>query len=111
MKDFLATENARNRRNARLYCTMLHLAYGKQQDVLIGHHLNFQEHGVIDSINEVPSADTLIFDHEVMHAIFGNDALEVMLHCAKLSNVDDAREKFLAYHVNAKAKAREVPCG
>lgn len=95
LKDFLTFENNRNKRNAGLYCYMLHLAYGPNYDVLIGHHLNFQEHGHINTINEVSSADTLIFDHEVMSKIFGKEAKRVMIALASVPSDNDEREKVL----------------
>lgn len=99
IKDFLSLENARNKRNAALYVDLLHRAYGCKQDVLIGHHLNFQMHGDITSINEVPSADTLLFDHDVMDKIFGEEAHWIMGHMAMMRSDFDKREDFIRYQL------------
>lgn len=93
-RNYLSTENVRNKRHAALYTRMIQVVYGKECDVLIGHHLVFEVHGKIGTENEVPSADTLLFDHEVMKAIFGTEAIGIMQVLATLPG--EEREKFLA---------------
>lgn len=90
-KDYLGTENARNKRNAQLYEDIIKAAYGQNNDVLIGHHLTFEVHGDISTENEIPAADTLIFCHELMTLVFGPIALDLMqeLACLPVERRDD----------------------
>lgn len=78
IKDYLGSENARNKKYARLYTDLIKRAFGPDQDVLIGHHITFEEHGNIETENEIPAADTLLFCHTVMRRVFG-DALAYSL--------------------------------
>lgn len=84
IKDYLGTENARNKKYAALYCEMIKKAFGEgaQCDVLIGHHLTFELDKDLNSENEIPSADCLMFDHDIMGKIFGDQALSIMSHLA-----------------------------
>lgn len=77
-KDYLGSENTRNKKNAKLFEALIKAAYGEDNDVLIGHHLTFEKHGDIETENEIPAADTLIFCHDLMGAIFGDYALSIM---------------------------------
>lgn len=71
-----AYENDRNAENADLYKAIIREAYGVK-DVIIAHHLVYvKEEKRADGFNyqiveEVPSADSLIFDHEVAKKIWG----------------------------------------
>lgn len=78
IKDYLGYENARNRQHADLYQALVQIAYGADCDVLTGHHVTFEKHGDISTENEIPSADTLIFDHEIMGRVFGENAIPLM---------------------------------
>jgi hypothetical protein len=84
MKDYLGYENARNKVNAELYVKLVKRAFGPDADVLIGHHLCFELGGQINTENEIPSADTLIFDHDVMTTVFGDRALSIMNHLSTI---------------------------
>lgn len=95
MRDFLSTENARNKAHAELFTRMIQAAYGKECDVLIGHHLTFEVHGEIQTENEIPSADTLLFCHEIMSAVFGVAAIEIMQELASMPSEGGARESFV----------------
>lgn len=94
-KDYLGTENARNKQHAALYVAIIQAAFGPQNDCLIGHHLTFEAHGDIDSENEIPSADTMIFDHTIMGAVFGPGAPYLMAHLAMLPVDTGARDAAL----------------
>lgn len=69
-------ENDRNQDNHDLYKDIIREAYGVQ-DVIIGHHLVYQteykntDGFVYQLVEEIPSADSLIFDHEVAQKIWG----------------------------------------
>jgi hypothetical protein len=70
MKDYLTAENERNHHNHVLYERLLRLAFGPDIQILVAHHLTFEMAGSGDP-NEIPSADTLIFDHDLMGRAFG----------------------------------------
>lgn len=82
MRDFLASENERNKRHCTLYGALMQRALGKV-DIFIGHHLCFENMGNLATEQEIPSADTLLFDHDIMSAVFGNRAVEIMQHLAR----------------------------
>lgn len=96
MKDFLGFENARNKRNAGMYERLLKqalhnlrnfrsdLPYTSTVSVLIGHHITFELDGDLGTENEIPSADCLMFDHELMGAVFGDEAVEIMVMLASV---------------------------
>jgi hypothetical protein len=70
-RNYLGYENHRNTVHAQLYTDVINTAFGPQ-DVIVGHHLTFEQHGNIKTENEVPSADTLLFDTEVARRVFGD---------------------------------------
>lgn len=94
MKDYLTTENMRNKQNAELYTKMIHKAFGDDCAVLVGHHLTFEKNGELATENEIPSADCLMFDHEIMVRLFGNDAMDYM--CRLAATPVEQRDKVLA---------------
>lgn len=77
MKDYLESENARNKVNAGVYQRLVQMAFGKVA-VMVGHHIAFEKDGDLQTENEIPSADTLLFDHDVMFKVFGDNAYGVM---------------------------------
>lgn len=85
-KDYLGFENARNKRNADLYTRIMKAAVadGRNVAVLIGHHLTFEIDGDLGSENEIPSADCLIFDHDIMGKVFGERAIPIMRALAEV---------------------------
>lgn len=83
-KDYLGTENARNKQHAALFTAIIVAAFGPDNAVLIGHHLTFETAGDIATENEIPSADTLIFDHDIMGRVFGQYAPAVMMNLARV---------------------------
>lgn len=81
MKDYLGYENERNKKHAATYERFLRAALkGKADkvDVLIGHHICFELNGELATENEIPSADCLMFDHELMFSVFGLHFMAVM---------------------------------
>lgn len=112
-KDWIGYENARNKRNVQLYTDILQMALqkitgSKVVAVLIGHHLVFEFDGDgdermdIETENEIPSADCLMFDHDIMTAVFGDDAIFIMRNLATLSC--DDRDTYLQDCWNALQK-------
>jgi len=83
-KDYLSSENARNKQHAGLYLELMQTALGDGYDVNIGHHVSFHPHGDFEDENEIPSADTLICDHVLMGRVFGQYAIEVMVLCVRV---------------------------
>jgi hypothetical protein len=89
MKDWLSCENARNKKYAALYVAIMKRAFGfeeqgepKTPEVIVGHHLTFELGGDLETENEIPSADCLMFDHYIMGQVFGDKAIEIMQHLA-----------------------------
>lgn len=76
-------ENDRNGENSELYKAMIREAYGVT-DVICGHHLVYQVEDkrsdgfIYTFVEEVPSADTLIFDHEVAKKLWGSDYISYL---------------------------------
>lgn len=70
-------ENDRNGENSTLYKAIIREAFGVT-DVICGHHLVYEVEDkradgfTYQIIEEIPSADTLIFDHNVAKKIWGN---------------------------------------
>lgn len=68
-------ENDRNGENADLYKALIREAYGVT-DVICGHHLVYQVEDkrsdgfTYTFVEEIPSADTMIFDHKVAQKIW-----------------------------------------
>lgn len=86
MKDYLSYENQRNKKHAGLYERMIKRALGEgvKVAVLVGHHLTFELDGDLNTENEIPSADCLMFDHDLMGAVFGDEAVEIMVMLASV---------------------------
>jgi hypothetical protein len=95
-KDYLGAENARNKRNASLYERLLKRAIGENVAVLVGHHITFEIGGDLSTENEIPSADCLMFDHDIMTAVFGDRAIPIMHELVHLTC--DERDALLAKH-------------
>lgn len=108
VKSFLSTEGKRNRANAALYEDILNLAYpGQKIAVIIGHHICFEFDGDISTENEIPAADTLLFDHEIMGRVFGRDkSLALMQNLVALNA--DKREEFLRTEVDRVKKSERL---
>lgn len=80
-KDYLDAENVRNKSNHGVYEKFLRRAVGEPDaNVLIVHHLTVKTKD--QDPNEIPSADTMMFCHELMKAVFGAKAQEYMQRLA-----------------------------
>lgn len=75
---FLSGEGKRNRANADLFQAMLCLAWGEGCTVITGHHVSFLFDGKLETEDEVPSADCLLFDHDIMSELFPDRYLKIM---------------------------------
>ena len=106
MKDFLSYENQRNKKHARLYERLLKRALAGTNEaaahdiqVVVGHHITFEIGGNLESENEIPSADTLLFDHDLMGRVFGKHSKIIM---ATLCAVPcEERDGLLESYLNA----------
>lgn len=80
-------ENQRNRDHSDLYKAIIRECYGVT-DVIIAHHLTYvkgyKENGFdYEVVEEIPSADCLIFDHEIASRIWGFNFKDVLVQLAK----------------------------
>lgn len=101
VRKYFRDEVARNKASAALFEDMLRYAFGPKTVVIVGHHLTVEDstgttEENIQTENEIPSADTFMFDHDIMGALFGDDALMVMQALASVRV--ELRDKLLAQH-------------
>lgn len=94
-RDYLKDEDERNVRNHRIFERFLRKAIPDVKMVMVAHHITYLPEG--GAPVEIPSADTLIFCPELMGAVFGNQATNIMLVlCARPpSQRDQALNSFL----------------
>ena len=94
MKYYLGYENDRNARGHKLYEKLLKIAFGAENEVISGHHFMLAPDGDINKgVNEIPSADTILFDHDIMSKVFGDKAVHIMSKLAM--RPVEARDEFL----------------
>lgn len=79
-KNWIGDEGRRNREHAALYAGIITRAYGVTFELFVGHHVAFKStHESLTTENEIPSADTLLFDHDIMKEVFGDKYLGVLI--------------------------------
>jgi hypothetical protein len=84
-KNWIGDEGRRNREHAALFAGLITRAYGTTFELFVGHHVAFKaRHQNLTTENEIPSADTLIFDHEIMKEVFGDKYLGVLVQLAQV---------------------------
>lgn len=107
VKDYLGYELARNKRNAAVYERLIKLAMQREGQVqtLTGHHLTFELNQDLGTENEIPSADCLMFDHDIMGRVFGKRAVSIMQRLAAVPC--DVRDVLLAAEVHV-CEGREL---
>lgn len=81
-----AYENDRNTQNRKLYADIIREVYNAEQSI-IAHHLTYVaiEHRdgfEYQIVEEIPAADTLIFDHEVAQKLWGASWKHVLMRLA-----------------------------
>lgn len=97
-QNFLMVENKRNHDAHATFERFLHRAVGPCQ-VLIAHHIVYIPEGT-DIPTEIPSADTLCFNPDLMNTVFGEEkAGGIMLTLAR--RTPDLRDKVLADFLDA----------
>lgn len=112
-KDFTPTgikeegqyENDRNKDSSDLFKAIIREAYNVT-DVIVAHHLVYVRVENRDGfdyqiVQEVPSADALIFDHDVAKKIWGDDKYKDILVKLALEPVD-SRDALLANMYNSR---------
>lgn len=93
VKEYLGFEQARNHRHAALYEDLLKRAFpGENITVLVGHHIGFEFNGDINTENEIPSADALLFDHAIMTKVFGEELAQTVMHLLCETEADQREE-------------------
>lgn len=105
-RNYLATENSRNHQFTPFYTRLLKEAF-QCHEVLIVHHLTFHIDGM--DANEIPSIDTLLFDHDIMKRVFGPDAVPVMTHLAAVPVLE--RDELAQQYFDEHIRRREVIAG
>lgn len=75
LPEYLKLEQARNLAATRIFHRFLHRAVG-QCEILVAHHIVFELPG--GEPNEIPSADTLLFNPLLMGRVFGQEAPMIM---------------------------------
>jgi hypothetical protein len=71
-ESWLNTETKRHLDNLDLFEAMIRKAFPDTTMVVAGHHIMFMRHGHAMP-HEIASADTLIFDHAVAAAVWGDE--------------------------------------
>lgn len=97
MRDYLTDENNRNKSHHETYAEFLRRAVRDDDaNVLIVHHLTVKQDG--QEPNEIPSADTMMFCHDLMHAVFGDQAKDFMqrLAAVPVNERDEMLRKMLS---------------
>lgn len=87
-KYWLQCENDRNTHHGDVFISLIKRAFGVDEVVMVGHHFVFEPQSAMTALdltklNEIPSADTLLFDHEIMTAVFAGRAVDIMVECAR----------------------------
>jgi hypothetical protein len=85
---WLHRETKRNTDNLALFEAMIRLAFPNVTLVVAGHHIMVMCEGVPAPI-EIASADTLIFDHRIAQAVWGDDYINALNIFAAAPTADD----------------------
>lgn len=98
-KYWLQAENDRNTHHGQIFIDLIKRAFRTDEVVMVGHHFVFEPEAAmkqldLTQLNEIPSADTLLFDHEIMGAVFGEQAVPLMIELAKVPC--DSRDQIVA---------------
>lgn len=84
-------ENDRNLACTQLFEDILTEVFGKTAErfrVIVGHHITYQRRDLgpdgfyYTQVEEIPSADCLMFDHEIAKALWGGAYLDVLQQLA-----------------------------
>jgi hypothetical protein len=115
-KFYMAAENKRNAASTAMFQRFFRKAFGDEHEiVLVGHHFMIEPQTGnpeedLRHMNEVPSADTAIFDHPLMTAVFGEYAIKIMAHLATVPTEGGERDKLLESYLNARLAVKATAC-
>lgn len=104
-KSYLSSEQERNKRAAELFTKIVKRAFG-DCEVLIGHHIGFEPDHDFQREDEIPSADSLIFDHGIMQAVFGDYYKTALISLAL--EPTETRDQLLAQLFREYVTSKEV---
>lgn len=79
-RNYVTDEYQRNVDSRTLYTTLLKHAFGSDAVVVISHHILVKL--ADETVHEMPSADTVLFDHDIMGRVFGTKARTYMASLA-----------------------------
>lgn len=105
-------ENDRNAENSDLYKEIIRECFGVS-DVIIAHHLVYVTEELRDGfkyqiVEEIPSADCLIFDHDIARRVWGSEFREVLVKLAlEPAETRDALLRKL-YYARGKERLNDV---
>lgn len=97
MRD-IRVEDQRNQDAHRTFIRFFHRAFGKDCKIVVAHHLVIIPAG--ETPLEIPSADTLWFDHDLMGKVFGKDDAETLMQ-ALAARRPESRESFVSFMLDA----------
>lgn len=100
---YFGAEKRRNTANAATFERLVRRAFGPGVVILVGHHVVYEFDGVLDTEDEIPSADTVLFDHAIMGEVFGDEAISLMQRIVALKPGE--REKAVDEALDALEKA------
>lgn len=106
-------ENDRNGENSDLYKAIIREAFGVK-DVICGHHLVYEVEDkradgfTYQIIEEIPSADTLIFDHAVAKKIWGDAWLTNLTLLAQVPVAGGQRDRLLRSLYEARGSGQPL---
>lgn len=108
-KYYLQAENDRNTHHGDLFVDILKRAFGLDEVVMVGHHFVFEPASAmaaqdLSKLNEIPSADTIMFDHDIMGEVFGESAVRIMMDLA--GTRVEMRDKLLRDYYNLRYPAQ-----
>ena len=103
-------ENERNRLSSGCFKDVIREAFGVD-DVIVAHHLTYVKTDNRDGfsyevVQEIPSADCLLFDHEIARHIWGEGFLEVLKTLATTPTEDRDRVFHDLYYQRRKDNAK-----
>jgi hypothetical protein len=104
-------ENDRNAASRDLFKAIIREVYGVE-DVIVAHHLTYEKDDKrgefsFSVVEEIPSADTLIFDHDAAKKLWG-DQWRVVLSRLALEPCE-TRDKLLGEFYGARSRQVQAP--
>lgn len=97
IRNYLGVENFRNVQSRDAFVAACRIAYGCRV-VVVGHHLSPVVDEENNLIEEIPSADTLHFDHDIAKAVYGKDWKKHLRRLAVLAPCE--RDEYLAAYLD-----------